>query len=378
MKLAIYNDSPIFGGHEIMTVSLIRYHLELGCEVTILLFESNEKFIGYIKETLNTYVDKKLFIKKIKYSTKSMPTVRLFFEINEVFNIWKMFKSAKFDSIIVSQGGIEQSIKGLVASFFLKIPTVSYIPYTDSLSQSGGRFSLVRDSLNQVIYRACKHYIVVHEIYKNELVNKHKRKSDNIYIVSNILQNLLKKDSYKKEKSAKDSENFTFTLLGRFYIQQKGHDLAINAFKAISECHPSAILRLVGSGPDESAIRMMIEDLGLSERVTIEEWSDDVETIYNSSDVMLMPSYFEGVSLVLLECMAFNKKIIASNIPVLKAHLNDEYLFHSGSHLSLAGRMEEAITGSVSDEDMYKCSYLGDEATNIKVVKHMIENMINV
>lgn len=374
MNVVFYNDSPVFGGHEIMTISLIRYCLAYDHKVTVMLYEGNEKFISYIARVFGDELNKSIDIKLIKYSTKSMPTLRLIFELWSIYKIWRDIKALNPSLVVVSQGSIEQSLKGYVASMFLDVPMISYIPYTDSLRETGGKFALIRDFFNKILYKSCKNFIVVHDIYKKVLENKYGVNSDNIYIVNNTLENIpsAQRDAYFQRVN----DEFVFVLVGRMYIAQKGHDLAINAFKLLIDKYPNIKLRLVGSGPDEDNILSMLSKHGLKNSVELEPWVEDVSELYNSSDIILMPSYFEGVSLVLLESMSMNKPIIASDLPVFKAHLNSEWLFKAGDYLDLVRVIEEVVNSDMATSIEYRGSYIGTDSKNELEVKRFLDNCI--
>ncbi|RLB74965.1 MAG: glycosyltransferase, partial [Deltaproteobacteria bacterium] len=76
---------------------------------------------------------------------------------------------------------------------------------------------------------------------------------------------------------------------GRLHVN-KGFDVLLQALKLI----PDAILWLAGSGPEETALKQLCSDLGLTERVRFLGWRNDVTALMKSSDLFVCPSRHEG------------------------------------------------------------------------------------
>ena len=117
-KILFYSDSNTYGGHEIMSVKIANflasshnYKIGFMFHHNKISSNLNDKIIPYF----NPYCDKTPF-----------PFIRNlnFFKI---FSIKKRMKKINPDIIIVCQGTIELSLKGLIAARLSKIYTISYI-----------------------------------------------------------------------------------------------------------------------------------------------------------------------------------------------------------------------------------------------------------
>lgn len=73
-------------------------------------------------------------------------------------------------------------------------------------------------------------------------------------------------------------------------------------------------LDVLGEGEDKSFYQEEIIRLGLSDKITLKGFKDDLSTDYNNSDVVVLISRSEGLPLSLLEAMSYQKPIIASNV----------------------------------------------------------------
>ncbi len=89
---------------------------------------------------------------------------------------------------------------------------------------------------------------------------------------------------------------------------QKGQDLLVEAWPAIRRASPGAVLVLVGSGPDEGALRA-----AAGEGVRFVGEQADVRPWLAAADVVAQPSRYEGMSLGVLEAMAAGRPVVASD-----------------------------------------------------------------
>lgn len=101
-------------------------------------------------------------------------------------------------------------------------------------------------------------------------------------------------------------------------VPRKGHRVAIKAFSKVCNEVPNAHYLIVGTGPEESKLRQLVSDSGLSERVTFAGYvaAERLPDIYNLGDIMVMPNRqerdgdVEGFGIVFLEANAAGKPVI--------------------------------------------------------------------
>jgi len=87
----------------------------------------------------------------------------------------------------------------------------------------------------------------------------------------------------------------------------------VKVFQMVKKEVPSKLL-LVGDGPEMSAICELVDALNLQDHVLFLGKQENVEELYNISDVMLLLSEKESFGLVLLEAMACGVPCIGTNI----------------------------------------------------------------
>lgn len=103
-------------------------------------------------------------------------------------------------------------------------------------------------------------------------------------------------------------------FIGRL-APEKGLDTLIDAWPLVLATHPRAKLTLIGEGPERAALAGQVERLGLRGAVDLPGATDDAKGRLLASDLFLLPSREEGMSIALLEAMALGIPLVASAIP---------------------------------------------------------------
>lgn len=99
----------------------------------------------------------------------------------------------------------------------------------------------------------------------------------------------------------------------------------IQAFKEIADAHPDAFLILVGAtgSPYGDAARSYVAAIGLQHRVLISPVVPDPYEWYASADLLVCPSDVESLPRCVLEAMAFEVPVLATDVFGLPELIND-------------------------------------------------------
>jgi glycosyltransferase involved in cell wall biosynthesis len=100
-------------------------------------------------------------------------------------------------------------------------------------------------------------------------------------------------------------------------VPQKDLETLFRAFVIVSAEFPKAELLIVGSGPLESALRLLAKNLGIEKNLKWLGRTSDTESFYRSLDTFVLTSLYEGFGLVLLEAMNLQIPVVATNISAI-------------------------------------------------------------
>lgn len=101
--------------------------------------------------------------------------------------------------------------------------------------------------------------------------------------------------------------------VGRF-APQKLHRTLVIALARLHRRGCPAHLTLVGEGPGQARLRAWVARLGLSQAVRFDGRRDDVPDLMAASDLLVLPSGFEGLPLVVLEAMSIGLPVVATQV----------------------------------------------------------------
>lgn len=100
--------------------------------------------------------------------------------------------------------------------------------------------------------------------------------------------------------------------VGRLH-RDKGFDLLLEALPALAQ-EVDVELYVVGTGPEEAALRDQARRLGVDSRVTFTGFLANPYPIVASADVLVAPSRSEAASLVTIEALSLGVPIVASRV----------------------------------------------------------------
>jgi glycosyltransferase involved in cell wall biosynthesis len=95
-------------------------------------------------------------------------------------------------------------------------------------------------------------------------------------------------------------------------VPQKGLDLLLHLLGELFSACPDHDLLLVGDGPDLSRLKQLVAERQIANRVHFAGWQAAVPEILLASDLMILPSRWEGMPNVLLEAMACERPVMCS------------------------------------------------------------------
>jgi glycosyltransferase involved in cell wall biosynthesis len=128
----------------------------------------------------------------------------------------------------------------------------------------------------------------------------------------------------------------------------KGAPLLVAAMARVLAEHPDARLTLVGDGPARAPAEAQVKALSIASAVTFAGFQSQgaVAELLEVSDVLVLPSFAEGVPVVLMEAMASRIPVIASRVAGVQELVQDGisgFTVPPGDIATLALRMSELL-----------------------------------
>ncbi|MDW4395816.1 glycosyltransferase [Staphylococcus saprophyticus] len=173
-----------------------------------------------------------------------------------------------------------------------------------------------RNLKNYASYR--KFDFVNNSIDYEDILEKIRGKNSNNQLLINNKEYYLI-ESYKNmniiEPKSINKTGIQLITIGRLSPEKDHHKLLLSLKKVIDE-YPEIDINLIilGSGVMEDELKKLVNQLGISEYVSMKGQVDNPYQYLNEADCFILSSNHEGQPMVLLEALALHKPIIATDI----------------------------------------------------------------
>jgi glycosyltransferase involved in cell wall biosynthesis len=163
-----------------------------------------------------------------------------------------------------------------------------------------------------------------------------------------------------------------FVCVGRL-CEAKGQLLLIAAAARLKAAGTECELVLAGDGPLRVEIEKLIDEHGLNSQVRITGWisSSGVRSEILAARALILPSFAEGLPVVLMEAMALRRPVLSTyvaGIPELVISGENGWLFAAGSVEELVEAMMKCLAAMPED-----LSRMGDLGYQRVIARHSIE-----
>ena len=208
------------------------------------------------------------------------------------------------------------SVFSLCAAKAAKVPV--RIAHSHSTSnKSEWKKNIVKNMLRPFSKVFSTHYFACTEHAARYLFGNKTVDEGNVYILNNAIDldkfeyNQEIRDRVRKELNISDN-TFVIGHVGRF-VEQKNHKFLIDIFNEFhKKCDKSKLL-LIGQGPLEDDIKNKVKDLTLNDFVCFLGQRKDVNDMYQAFDLLLFPSLYEGLGIVVIESQVNGLPCICSD-----------------------------------------------------------------
>ena len=260
------------------------------------------------------------------------------FKDGKLFDVYRKLLKTEAPDLVITYS-IKPNIYGGFACRMAKIP---YCANVQGLGTAFERPVLAR--LVSMLYRGA--------LAKAKTVFFENQENAALFVKKHILlpsrQTVLRGAGINLEKypyaNYPNHDVFHFLYLGRI-MKEKGMDELFSAVNRLAKEYPNRfVLDLVGFYED--AYREQVEALVDAGLVKFHGFQNDPRLFYENADCVVLPSYHEGMSNVLLEAAAMGRPLITSDIPGCREavdHGVTGYLCEARNADSLYSAMEKML-----------------------------------
>ncbi len=158
--------------------------------------------------------------------------------------------------------------------------------------------------------------------------------------------------------AAKNNEKPTLLCVGRL-VNAKGQGVLIQAAKELVGRNVDFCIHFVGDGPDRKSLEAFTTTNQLDDNIQFlgKVNHDQVQVLQREADIFVLPSFAEGIPIVLMEAMASGTPCVTTHItgiPELFTHNHDGLLVRPGNAVMLADALESLINDSSLRESIAK------------------------
>ena len=290
------------------------------------------------------------FYERAKADGIKVHLIKQHFPIDPMLVLRAIRVKKQFSNNIIQTHGYKPNVIGFFLKKLLNTPWIGFAHgYTDD-----NRKVKVYNWIDSLVLRYADKVVAVSVSMKKLLVKKGIKSSKII-----IIRNAIDKSELIPGKSVRDirtalrieSKQLVIGVVGRLG-PEKGQIVLLKAFRNFLQKLPHAKALIIGEGQERKSLVSFCKENNIADNVIFTGYINNVADYYQIMDLLVIPSFSEGLPNVLLEAMACGIPVIASSVGGIPEVINDKngVLIPPGDH----NRMSDEIMDLVGDKKRMK------------------------
>jgi glycosyltransferase involved in cell wall biosynthesis len=218
--------------------------------------------------------------------------------------------------------------------------------------QFHGSMGRIGKALLRWMFHSADHCVVLGDVWRRWVINTFGVPPNQVGIIYNGVP-----ATVMPPRAPSRDGHFRLLFVGNL-LERKGVKDLLRAFASPAIQASDILLTMVGGGPIDT-YRAMATELGVADRITFTGWISqrDTRALIVNSDALILPSYDEGLPLVILEALASRTPVICTpvgSVPEVLADRQTALFVSPGDQAGIASailtlREHPAVAHELSD-----------------------------
>jgi len=251
-------------------------------------------------------------LEKLGYKVISLNRPSRIFDLVTTLRLYRIMKSDNFD--IVHSSLFVANYHAALAAFFAGKPVCITEEHGEHSFHVKKRY-IPHRLIGKLSSRLSKAVLCCSDSVSKGVAKTYRVPCGKIFVLRNMVTDKMNElSSSKKEVRSMLGVPLDALLIGSVGLLSwaKNHKLLIDCFSRIND--KNSYLVIVGDGPERLRLEAHIAKLGLSSKVKLTGWREDIADILSALDIFVLSSRTEGLPMALLEAMSLGKPCIVTRV----------------------------------------------------------------